>query len=545
MLNKPFFQLHKFSILLALSSLLFYWSFGYDLERTDYVKLVTLYLGLFFLFYKLIQITKHNLKFLTWIAFIFRAIFILTIPNLSQDFYRFIWDGRMILEGFNPYLYTPESFISIGEFPISQAQELYNGMGELNASHYTNYPPINQLCFVIAGLFAGKSILGSVIVMRLLIIAADFGTLYFGKQLLEKLNIPVYNIFWYILNPFIIIELTGNLHFEAVMIFFLVWSLYLLYSGKWKWAAVVFALSVSVKLIPLIFLPLFYQWFTRKKSADNNILKHTSTQLSARVQDDKNVNVIANLSTSLKTGSAKQSVSKDEITSSLSPRNDQQTVISNESEKSHNKIATSQSPRNIEKWIPAFAGMTKLILFFAIIAIVTLLLFAPFYSSQFITNYTETVGLWFQNFEFNASLYYVFREIGYLFRGWNEIAIIGKIIPFIVALFVIIVTFFRKNKTIIELITVMLFVLSFYYFASTTVHPWYVASLLILSVFTKYKFPLVWSFIIIISYLAYANSNNTENLWIIGFEYLVVYGVFIWEVFLKKSRITTKASLNY
>ena len=80
----------------------------------------------------------------------------------------------------------------------------------------------------------------------------------------------------------------------------------------------------------------------------------------------------------------------------------------------------------------------------------------------------------------------------------------------------------------------MLFVLSFYYFTATTVHPWYVATLLILSVFTNYKFPLVWSFVIILSYLAYINTTNSENLWIISIEYLIVYSVFIWEVFLNK-----------
>ncbi len=496
-INKPFFQLHKIQILLVFTSLLFYWSFAYDLARTDYVKLVMLYIGLFFLFYKLIQISKHNFKFLTWVAFSFRVVFILAIPNLSQDFYRFIWDGRMILEGINPYLYTPESFISVGEFPIAQSQELYTGMGSLSASHYTNYPPINQLLFVIAGLFSGKSILGSVIVMRLIIIAADFGVFYFGKKLLKKLNIPVHHIFLYVLNPFIIIELTGNLHFEGVMIFFLMWSLYLLYSGKWKWAAIVFALSVSVKLIPLIFLPLFYQWFIKR-------------------------NVIAS--------KTKHSVSKNKIATSLAPRNDKQNVISNASEKSHN-IGSSLLLR-----------MTRLISFYAIIGITTLLLFLPFYSPEFINNYTETVGLWFQNFEFNASIYYIVREIGYLFRGWNEIAIIGKLIPIIVLLFVLTITFFRKNKSMVELITVMLLVLSFYYFTTTTVHPWYIATLLILSVFTKYKFPLVWSFTIIISYLAYANSDNTENLWIIGLEYLIVYGVFIWEVFIKKSKDLIKAS---
>jgi len=88
----------------------------------------------------------------------------------------------------------------------------------------------------------------------------------------------------------------------------------------------------------------------------------------------------------------------------------------------------------------------------------------------------------------------------------------------------------------IQLITAMLFVLSFYYFTATTVHPWYVATLLILSIFTKYKFPLVWSFVIILSYLAYLQigvADKSENLWVIALEYLFVYGFFIWEVFIK------------
>ncbi|WP_303318252.1 mannosyltransferase [Flavivirga abyssicola] len=483
--SSAFFKLNRTPLLLVVACLLFYLSFAYNLTRTDYTKLITLYVALFFLFYKLVQILKHNIRALTWISFAFRAIFILAIPNLSQDFYRFIWDGRMIVEGFNPYLHTVESFMSKGQFPVAQAQELYAGMGLLNASHYTNYPPINQLCFVIAGLFAGKSILGSAIMMRLLIIAADFGTLYFGKKLLNKLNIPAHNIFWYILNPFIIIELTGNLHFEGVMIFFLIWSLYLLYSGKWQWAAVVLALSVSVKLIPLIFLPLFFQWFTSTTLSDQN----------------------------------KQGA-----------------------------ITRRARRGNLSKWIPAFAGITRLIGFYAIVLITIIALFAPFYSSEFINNYAQTVGLWFQNFEFNASIYYVAREIGYSFRGYNEIAIIGKVTPIIVILFVLIITFFRKNKTFIELITAMLLVLSFYYFTTTTVHPWYVATLLILSVFTKYKFPLIWSFVIILSYLAYINLNKadkSENLWIIGLEYMIVYGVFLWEVFIKKeqSQISSKRSI--
>ena len=457
MLNTPLLKLNKIPILLALTSVTFYLSFGYDLVRTDYVKLITLYTSLFFLFYKLVQTNKGNFIFLVVLAFLFRFIFLFSIPNLSQDFYRFIWDGRMNLVGFNPYLSTPESFILNHQFPIVQAQELYNGMGELNGSHFTNYTPINQLLFVIATWFAGKSILGSVIVMRLLIIAADFGTLYFGKKLLENLNIPIHHLFWYLLNPFIIIELTGNLHFEGVMIFFLIWSLYLLDIGKWKIAALVFAVSVSMKLIPLIFLPLFFQFF----------------------------------------------IGKEEKT----------------------------------KLFPNLIGFTKLIGFYAMVIGLTILTFIPFYNPELINNFTTTVTLWFQRFEFNASFYYIARAIGYSFRGYNEIAVIGKAIPIVIIGFILIITFYRKNKSMVELITVMLLTLSFYFFTSTTVHPWYLATLLILSVFTKYKFPLVWSFVIILSYLAYANSDNKENLWIIGTEYIIVYGVLIWEIVNKKGHL--------
>ena len=444
---------NKIPILLALISVAFYLSFGYDLLRTDYIKLVSLYVALFFLFYKLVQIDKENFKSLTVLAVLFRLLFLFAIPNLSQDYFRFIWDGRMILASFNPYLYTPESFILNGQFPIFQAQELYSGMGILNGSHLSNYTPFNQLIFVFAGLISGKSVLGSVIVMRVFIIAADLGTLYFGKKFLERLNLPVHNIFWYILNPFIIIELTGNLHFEGVMIFFLIWSLYLLHSGKWEWAAVIFACSVSIKLIPLIFLPLFFQRFMMKEGGTaNSIIK----------------------------------------------------------------------------------GSLYLFGFYGIILGILLLSFLPFYNSELVVNYIDTIGLWFHRFEFNASFYYVARAIGYTFRGYNEIAVIGKYIPKVIIVCILILTFFRRNKTTTELITAMLFAISFYYFMATTVHPWYLSTLLILSLFTKYRFPLVWSLVIILSYLAYTNVDNTENLWIIGFEYSIVYGFLVWEILIKE-----------
>ena len=441
---------NRITIVLLSLTILVYFFFGYTLERTQFLKFLGLYAVLFGAYYYFLKKHTNNFQFLLGISILFRLVFLFSMPNLSQDFYRFIWDGRMLLEGLNPYLYLPENFINQHSFPVNQAVDLYTGMGELNGSHYTNYPPINQLCFYIAALFSNKSIIGSVVIMRLLIIFADIGIIYFGKKILEHLRLPLYSIFWFALNPFVIIELTGNLHFESVMLFFLVWSLYLLFKNKWMWAAIVFALSITVKLIPFLFLPLFFQWF-------------------------------------------------------------------------------------VKRGISIKKGFIKLIVFYIIVIGVTILLFLPFYSNELINNYSNSVGLWFRNFEFNASFYYIFREVGYLFRGYNEIAIIGKIIPILTILFVGFITFFRKNTTAKELITALLLGLSFYYFTTTTMHPWYLTTLILLALFTNYKFPIVWSFTIILSYAAYSNEIYKENLLLISIEYLVVYGFLAWEIFFKNN----------
>ncbi|MGJ8664872.1 MAG: glycosyltransferase 87 family protein [Patiriisocius sp.] len=439
------------SLLLILLSVAGYFYFGHSLERTEFLKLLFLYSGLFFCAWRLIKQSKFNFWVLAGIGVFFRLLFLPAIPNLSQDFYRFIWDGRILLEGFNPYLFTPDVYFidlstALGETKpiIDQATQLRAGMGDLNASHYSNYPPVNQLLFTVAALFAGKSILSSAIVLRILIILADVGILYFGKKLLERLQLPVKNIFWYFLNPFIIIELTGNLHFEGVMLLFVVWSLYLLQKGKWFWAAVLLGISVSVKLLPLMFLPLFFKRFYKKE-----------------------ISTALNLTSSFK--------------------------------------------------------------FYAIVIGTVLLTFAPFLSGAFISNFAATIGLWFGNFEFNASVYYIIRWIGFETVGWNIIGVVGKILPLITITVILFLSLFRRNNTMQQLITGIVLAVSFYFLLSTTVHPWYIATPLLLSVFTRYKFPIIWSFVVMVSYSAYGADGFSENLWLVALEYFVVIGFAIWE----------------
>lgn len=421
-----YWKLHKIAIILALLSLLIYYVFAYHLVRTDYIKLLTLFAALFILCFKLIQFEKWNFKFLLVVGILFRLIFLLAEPNLSQDLYRFIWDGNLLLQGINPFLQTPDSIVEEGSIFFRDLKLLHTNMGALSSGHFSNYPPLNQLLFASATLLGGKTILGSTIAMRITIIMADIGIFYLGRKLLRNLNRSPHLIFWYFLNPLVIIELTGNLHFEGVMLFFFVWSMFLLSIKKWVLAAIPYAMSISVKLVPLMFLPLFLNYLGLKKSA----------------------------------------------------------------------------------------------LFYLVVALVCAFLLLPFYSPEFIDNYSQTVGLWFSNFEFNAGPYNIVKKIAvnYDQKPWEFIKAYGDVTPYMTIAIVLLFGFFKVDKNLKNLITAMLWVLALYYFMSTTVHPWYIIFLLPLCIFSELRFPIIWSATIILSYYAYSQTDFKENLWLLAVE---------------------------
>ena len=416
---------------------------GYHLVRSDFGELILLYAGLFVFYIYILRNKTASSESLFVMGIFFRIVLLFSLPALSQDFYRFIWDGRLQLHGYNPYLHLPSTLINTTGFNIPDAQVLFDGMGNLSLTHYTNYPPVNQLCFLLAALLAGKSIMGSVVVFKLIIIGADIGIFFFGKKLLKVFNQPEKNIFLYFLNPLVIVELTGNLHFEGVMMFFLIASLYYLQKQKYRWSAVFMALSIAVKLVPLMLLPLF--------------MRHLK--------------------------------------------------------------------------------LKKLLQFYVIVGVVLLVSFLPFFSIQFSQNYINTVALWFVNFEFNASIYYVVRNIGYAIKGYNIIGAVGKVTPFVIVAVMLAFSLNKRNRDLRFLISNMLLALTIYFFLSTTVHPWYIISLVALSVFTGFKFPIVWSAVVVFSYYAYSNPLFKENSILLFVEYAIVYACFLLEMVYKRKNV--------
>ena len=450
---------------MAVTLLEFYAAFAYDLERHDFTRLISLYAGAFFLSYKLIQLLKFNFKILLFLGIAVRLVFLIALPNLSQDYFRFLWDGRLLAEGLNPYLNTPDQWNALGQPPITQAQELLDGMGALSREHFSNYPPVNQFFFWLSGVLSGNSLLGGVLVLRLSCFAADLGILYIGRKLLKQLNLPEYQIFWYFLNPFIIIELTGNLHFEGVMLFFLLASLYLLFRGNWFWSALLMGLSISVKLLPLLMLPLFFQYL---------VTAHSKTEENSKPF----------------------------------------------------KYLTEKPLQSL--W--------KLVRYYAVVIGIFILSFAPFLTEELVAHFFQTIGLWFQKFEFNASVYYIIRWIGFQVKGYNIIATAGKILPAVVIFGILLLALFKKSYKKHQLMNTLLLGTSLYFICATTIHPWYIATPLVLSVFTRYRFALVWSFVVFLSYSAYKIDRVDENLWLVAVEYIVVLGFFIWELSSKKTQ---------
>ncbi|TRZ43339.1 mannosyltransferase [Robertkochia solimangrovi] len=436
-------------------SLLFYAAFAYDLDRTDLPKLFGLYGALFYFFYQIYGKIADDNRLATGFGILSRLIFLIAIPNLSQDFYRFLWDGHLLIKGMNPYTATPEALISNTDLNLETAQRLIQGMGSLNASHYSNYPPLNQLFFAIAAFLGGSNISLSVFILRLFIIGGDIVLLHFGKKVLKLLGKPAKTIYLYFLNPFVIIELTGNLHFEGVMMALAVISIYFLLTSSPVRSALFLGLSILVKLIPLMFLPLYFSYFNGKISA----LKG--------------------------------------------------------------------------KAIGKATG------YLIITSGVVILGFLPFYSITDLSHFSESIMLWFGKFEFNASFYYILRGIGYIIKGYNTIETLSKSIALVVFVSICWLALFNDNREVKKLLTAMLFAVSLYLFTATTVHPWYITVPLILCLFTEYRFPVVWSGVVILSYHAYASAPYNENFIVLALEYLVLYGYLIYEV-----RRLLKASLG-
>ncbi len=160
------------------------------------------------------------------------------------------------------------------------------------------------------------------------------------------------------------------------------------------------------------------------------------------------------------------------------------------------------------------------------VLILVLFLFLPLFILMDIPSFLQSLELYFRKFEFNAGIYYILRWVGFQISGYNLIAYIG---PALILCFTVVVLWMSlsvKSRDTITLIQLWLVTWTAYLLLSTTVHPWYIIPILFLGSFSGFLYPVVWSYLITLTYINYSYNQYCENLWVVAIEYLLV-GIFI------------------
>lgn len=226
-------------------------------DRTDFDELILIF-SVLFLAYGIYVYSGNNSQAL-WqglgAAIIFRLLFMVHIPDLSDDVYRFIWDGRLLIQGMDPFAHPPSYYMQAQGYSqlTGITQSLYQKLN--SPDYFTIYPPVCQSIFALAAWLFPKDTFGAIMVIRSGILLFELGSIFLIYRLQILNNWPYRTVLLYALNPMVIMELSGNLHFEAGMIFFLLLAFWWLQKEKLTYSAMAFGGAVMTKLLPLALLP--------------------------------------------------------------------------------------------------------------------------------------------------------------------------------------------------------------------------------------------------------------------------------------------------
>ena len=185
---------------------------------------------------------------------VFRLLMLATTPTLSDDVYRYLWDGNVALGGVNPYRYAidaPE--LDIHEIP---ARNLAN-----NPSLGTPYLPMAQLVFATSALlFPSDPLSMQIVMVGFDLLAAVVVTLLLGVD-----GLPGSRVMLYLWNPLVIVELAHGAHLDALMVFLAMAAVLLSLKRlppRTSWAApTALALGTLTRLLPALLLPvLWWRW---------------------------------------------------------------------------------------------------------------------------------------------------------------------------------------------------------------------------------------------------------------------------------------------
>ncbi|MGE3800016.1 MAG: hypothetical protein AB7H80_03265 [Candidatus Kapaibacterium sp.] len=170
-----------------------------------------LYGGIFLIRRHQIPIRPHDLLL---VALLLRALTFPLQPSLSDDAWRYLWDGRLLLNGFNPYHHIPAD---------TALAELHDQLFALQGYPETNtiYPPVAQTVFAtsmaIAEPFGDHPLIGFYI-WKVFLIAAEMFAIWLLLLLLKRWRIPLYGAALYAWHPLVLVEIAGQGHTDGLWV---------------------------------------------------------------------------------------------------------------------------------------------------------------------------------------------------------------------------------------------------------------------------------------------------------------------------------------
>jgi len=200
-------------------------------------------------------LTQRKQALLFWtVAILLRFAALPLEPG--DDFWRYQWEGKIQAAGFNPYLYAPDAPA------LEETRQDFPFYYKINHRDFRAiYPPGAELLFAQLSRISNHPLL-----YKLLFATADLATAGLLVLLIPRASRYAAAV-WYAWNPLVIYCFAGGAHFDSLMILPMVGGIVFLVKqetapgAREKWllalgAAVLFGAAISIKVIPLLLLPL-------------------------------------------------------------------------------------------------------------------------------------------------------------------------------------------------------------------------------------------------------------------------------------------------
>ena len=181
-------------------------------------------------------------------AALFRLAVVFAPPQLSTDIFLYVWDGRLINHGINPYHWAPNAQ------PLRYLRDSIWNEAEYKG-YQSIYMPVSQAVFAAAYALFGSNAVG----YKFLYMLFDFGVIGLLLVILKRLGRPLTQVIWYAWCPLPITEVSLAGHQDIVGVFFLLLAFALAMRSQKNvpWIALTLVAAVMTKGFALLLLPLF------------------------------------------------------------------------------------------------------------------------------------------------------------------------------------------------------------------------------------------------------------------------------------------------